>query len=80
MITHSLEVCIHPAVSGAFVSDDSPELPVFHDLLKVGLLCRINSAVRLIEDRLFNIWRRYYNFLCGYCNIGSDYGRFKLVV
>jgi hypothetical protein len=65
-----VEVRLHPAVSGAFVSDDSPELPVTHDLLKVCLLFGIDCAIRLIEDRFFNNWTRYRIFLCTSCKIG----------
>ena len=80
VITHSVEVCIVPAVSGAFVSDESPELPVTHDLIKVYLLFGIDCASWLIEDRFFNNLSRCHNFLCADCNIGRDWGRFKFVV
>jgi hypothetical protein len=73
VITHSVEVCCHPTVSGAFVSDDSPELVITHDLLKVCLLFGINCAIRLIQDWFFlNNWRRYHNFLSADCNIRRD--------
>ena len=77
-ITHSVKVCVRPAVSGAFVSHDSPELPITHDLLKVFLLYGIDNAIRLIEDRFFNNWSSYC--LCADCNIGSDLCQFKFVV